>query len=103
MDEKYEIVYLPLFYEDLDKITDYIIFKLGNKIAAENLLDEIEEKINKRAYDPEGYEEYKSLKNRKYAYYRIYVKNYVVFYTVRDNIMEVSRILYSRRNFKKLI
>lgn len=43
------------------------------------------------------------LKKRQYTYYKIYVKNYIVFYTVKGDTMEVRRILYSRRNFDKLI
>ena len=103
MNKKYNVTYLPLFYEDLDRITDYILYKLENKIAAENLLNEIEKEINKRAYNPEVYERYNSLRNRKSTYYRIYIKNYIVFYRVNNNIMEIIRILYSRRNFNNLL
>ena len=103
MEKKNKIKYLPLFYNDLDKITDYIIYKLNNEIAANNFVNELENEINKRAYNPEAYEKYRSTRKRKYNYYKIYVKNYIVFYTVKDNIMEVRRILYSRRNFNKLI
>ena len=28
MEKKYKIKYLPLFYNDLDQITDYIMYKL---------------------------------------------------------------------------
>ena len=33
MEKKYKIKYLPLFYNDLDQITDYIMYKLNNEIA----------------------------------------------------------------------
>ncbi len=102
-DSKYQITFLPLFYEDLDKIMDYIIHKLNNEIAAKNLLDKIEREIEVRANSSAQYEKYKSSKNRKMIYYRIYVNNYTIFYTIKDKTMEVRRILYSRRNFKKLI
>lgn len=102
MEKKYEIKYLPLFYKDLDQITDYIMYKLNNEIAANNFVNELEKEINKRAYNPVSYEKYISIRKRKYAYYKIYVKNYIVFYTVKDNIMEVRRILYSKRNFNKV-
>ena len=102
MTKKYEIKYLPLFYKDLDQITDYIMYKLNNEIAANNFVNELEKEINKRAYNPISYEKYISIKKRKYTYYKIYVKNYTVFYTVKDNIMEVRRILYSKRNFNKV-
>ena len=55
-----------------------------------------------KAYD-ESFEKYNSKKKRKNTYYRIYVKNYTIFYTIKDNAMEVRRILSSRRNFDKLI
>ena len=102
MEKKYEIKYLPLFYKDLDQITDYIMYKLNNEIAANNFVNELEKEINKRAYNPVSYEKYISIRKRKYTYYKIYVKNYIVFYTVKDNIMEVRRILYSKRNYNKV-
>ena len=51
----------------------------------------------------EAFEQYPSVRERQYPYYRIYVKNYVVFYVVIDDIMEVRRILYNRRNIPKTI
>lgn len=103
MDEQYNVIYLPLFYKDLNSIVNYIKYKLQNPIAANNFLNIVEEEIQKRAYSPKGYEEYKSKRKRKQKYYRIYVNNYTVFYTVKDNVMEVRRILSSRRNFDDLI
>ncbi|MCI8519798.1 MAG: type II toxin-antitoxin system RelE/ParE family toxin [Clostridia bacterium] len=103
MNKKYKIKYLPLFYNDLNKIIDYIRYELVNEIAANNFVNELEKEIQQRAYNPDSYEKYLSIKKRKNTYYKIYVKNYTVFYTVKDNTMEVRRILYSRRNFDKLI
>ena len=103
MEKKYKIKYLPLFYKDLDHITDYIKYKLKNEIAANNFVNKLEKEIKQRAFSPDSYEKYISIRNRKNTYFRIYVDNYTVFYTVKDNIMEVRRILYSRRNFDKLI
>ena len=103
MDKKYKIKYLPLFYKDLDHITDYIKYKLNNEIAANNFVNKLEIEIKKRAFSPNSYKKYISARNRKNTYFRIYVNNYTVFYTVKDNAMEVRRILYSKRNFDKLI
>ena len=47
MEKKYKIKYLPLFYNDLDQITDYIMYKLNNEIAANNFVDELVNEINK--------------------------------------------------------
>ena len=103
MNKKHKIIYLPLFYEDLDNITDYIKNKLKNEIALGKFVDKLEKEIKERASNPISYEEYISNKKRKNKYYRIYVDNFTVFYTVKNNVMEVRRILYSKRNFNKLI
>ncbi|MCI8397607.1 MAG: type II toxin-antitoxin system RelE/ParE family toxin [Clostridia bacterium] len=101
MEKKYKVEYSPLFFKDLDKIIEYIRIKLNNNRAAINLLNEIEKEIELRSYNPEGYEKYISRQNL--VFYRIYVKKYTIFYVVGNEIMELRRILYSKRNLKKLI
>jgi len=103
MEKKYNIKYLPSFYRDLDAITDYIKYELQNEVAANRLVDEIENEINKRLKNPESFEKFQTRRKRLNAYYRIYVKNYTIFYVVKDSTMEVRRIIYSKINFEKLI
>jgi len=103
MNKKYEIKYLEVFYKDLSSIINYIKYELGNEDAARNLLNKIVQEISKRSYNPEAYEKYLSIRKRKDTYYRIYVKNYTIFYVVKDNTMEVRRIIYSKRNLKNMI
>lgn len=103
MKNKYNIRYSPLFYEDLNKIILYIKNELNNIEAANNLLKEIENSILARINFQTAYEPYISLKARKSIYYRIYVKNYIIFYVVIDDVIEVRRILYSKRDFKKYL
>lgn len=99
----YKIRYLTSFSDELDEILYYITFILKNEKAAERLLDNVINAIEKRKENPEGYEKYKSKKNFKYDWYRIYVGNFTIFYTVRDNVMEITHLLYSARNFDNLI
>jgi len=40
---------------------------------------------------------------RKNSYYRIYIDNFVVFYVVIEDVMEVRRVMYKGRNAEKLI
>ncbi len=49
------------------------------------------------------YAPYSSSKTRQYQYYRINVDSYAIFYVVIDDVMEVRRILYSRRDIAELI
>ena len=102
-DKHYELRFLSLFEEDLNEIVDYITYRLRNPVAAENLVDAVEAAIQERLPNAEAFEPYQSSRERKYPYYRIRVKNFMIFYVVIDNVMEVRRILYGRRNWKKIL
>ena len=102
-DKNYKLRFLPIFYKDLSSVVSYIANELNSPLAAKRFIDEVESAINKRLGAPKAYEQYKSVKNRKYPYYRIKVKNYYVFYVVIDDYMEVRRLIYSRRSLSKFI
>ncbi len=101
--KKYEIRYLPTFISQLNNILYYITYELKNKIAADNFYNEVVKQIELRSNAPESYEVFKTIKDEKIKYYKINVKNYTLFYVVKDNIMEIRRIYYSQRNFDNLI
>lgn len=106
--EKYQLRYLPLFYKDVNDVTSYIKNELQNPAAANDLIDEIEKAILERLPVCESFEPYQSKRERKYKYYRIYVKNYVVYYVVIDDedsvkIMEVRRLLYKKRDRENIV
>lgn len=97
---KYDLRYLPLFYEELDRDISHIAIKLKNPDAANNLLDSVESAIMKRLKDgPESFEQVCSRKSRKHHYYRIYGRNYIIYYVVLEEhgrkIMEVRRFMHS--------
>lgn len=102
MNEKhYNLRLLPLFEDDLNEIVDYITYRLRNPAAAERLVDDVETAILELLPCAESFEPFHSARKRQYPYYRIQVRNFTVFYVVIGNIMEVRRILYSRRNWKE--
>ena len=103
VDTKYILRYLPLFYEELEEKVVYIAETLKNPQAANDLLNSVESAILERLPNAESFEPYRSLKERRYPYYRIYVKNFVISYVVIDDegpkkIMEVRRFLHNRQN-----
>lgn len=104
MNEKhYKLRFLPLFEEDLNEIVDYIANRLKNPIAAEALVDDVQKAIQERLFCAESFEPYPSAREHQYPYYRISVRNYTIFYVVIDDVMEVRRIIYSRRNLPEHI
>ncbi len=98
-EKKYEVRYLPLFYEDLLQAATYIKDRLHNPQAAMQLLEDVENAILKRSGCAESFEPYPATRERKYPYYTIYIRNYVIYYVVIDHsIMEMRRFLYKGRN-----
>lgn len=95
------IRYLPIFRDDLEDAVNYIRDVLQNNVAANDLVYSVKAAIEERSHNPEYFEQYHSKKDREYPYYRIYVKNYVIYYVVipgNPSIMEVRRFLYNKRN-----
>ena len=107
-DTNYKLRYLPLFYRDLEEKIVYITETLRNPQAANDWLNDVENAIFERLPNAESFEPYHSAKERRYKYYRIYVKNYIVYYVIindegSDKIMEVRRFLYNKQNQKELV
>ena len=106
--DKIRLEFLPLFYEDMGEITDYIAIKLKNPDAAERILAEVFEAIDKSLPFADHFEKYNTAHEFLYDYYKINVKNFMIFYVVKEanpneKVMEVRRILYNRRDLQKLI
>ena len=81
---------------------------LHNEKAANDLIDAVEKAIMERLPIAESFEPFRSVKERQYKYYRIYVKNFVIYYVVIDGIdskkiMEVRRFLYNKQDREQLI
>ena len=100
---KYEIKFSEMFNEDLREIIRYIKYNLNNENAANKFYNEVYERILQRAENPNIYEKYHSRLNMKNDFYRIYIKNYIIFYIVDKNIMEFRRILNNRRNLRLFV
>ena len=96
--KEYTISYLPIFDSDLAETWRYIAIDLHNPAAADKLVSDTEKAIQKRLKNPASFEKYNSRKERDYPYYRIYIRNFIVWYVVIDNVMEVRRFLYNKRD-----
>jgi len=97
---KYRVEYLPLAYDDLDEIFTYIA--ADDSRAAANLLNEIDTAVLHLEDFPDmGV----NLKNRRLAnkgYKMLVVNDYLLFYVVIGSIVEIRRIVSSKRNYTKL-
>jgi plasmid stabilization system protein ParE len=100
---KYKISYLPLAMRDIEEITYYIVNTLEAPRAALSLRDSIDTAVKKLEEFPYMYRIYPFKKPMKYEYRKFQVKNYAVFYTVKNNIVEIQRVIYSRRDFEAVL
>jgi plasmid stabilization system protein ParE len=99
----YTVSYLPVALEDLENIVRYIVYKLEAPRAAKKLRDAIHTVAQKLAYAPFSHPLYRAKKPLKKEYRRVAVKNYSVFYVVKDNNVEIHRVIYSKRNLETLL
>ncbi len=100
---EYQLEYLPSFNKELEEIMYYITYILENPKASKRLLKNIRKNIFDRLKNRENYEKYKINQNSQYIWYRIYIKNYTIFYTVKNNKMQIAHIFYKKRNLKNLL
>ena len=105
---EYTLQYLPTFYSNLEEHAMCISHVLKNVQATNELLNDVENAILARLPDAESFEPYHSRNKRENPYYRIYVKNYVIYYVVIPNgrnkrIMEVRRILHGLQDRDKIL
>ena len=98
---KYSVRYISSAVDDLENIFTYIAE--DNTRAADNFLNEIDEAIL-------HLEDFPNMgvipKNRRIAnkgYRYLIVNDYLVFYVIADDIIKISRIISSKRNYMKLI
>jgi addiction module RelE/StbE family toxin len=103
MELRLVISYLPLALTDLEEIFHYIVNKLKAPQAARNLRNEINAAIQKLIHFPYAHALYRMQKPLKKEYRKITVKNFYVFYVVEENVIEIHRVMYSRRNIESLL
>ena len=101
MATNFDLKFSDSFYKDFYNILSYIQNELGNAIAAENLIEKVDEEINKRLNNPKDFQIF--LTPNQNEYYRIYINNFIIFYTVTNTDMVVRRIVYYKRNFDELL
>ena len=103
--DKYSVNITDAAFEDLKSITLYIKDELKEPIIAEKLIAKIKEGIFSFDSLPcrQGLVRDKML--AKQGYRPLYIENYIIFYIVTEEIkrVDISRVLYARRNWVKLL
>jgi len=99
----YKIKISPEAKNDLAQIKDYISQELCNPKTAVNLASNITKKIRGLSEYPEIGASLSSILNIQTDYRFLVCANYLIFYRYEDGIVFVSRILYGRRDYMRIL
>lgn len=101
MSKKYIIEYLLIAEKDLTEIIEYV--QLDSPQSALNLLDEIDSTISKLEDFPYLGKMPRDARLQYLNYRILIVSSYLVFYVVKDNIVEIRRIIHGKRKYDFLL
>ncbi len=99
----HKIVYLPLAESDLMDALGYIAYTLDAPKAARDLLVEFDEMVQRIAEFPYAHELYRTDRPMKDEIRKVAVRNYVLYYAVFQDRVEIRRFLYGRRDRSRII
>ena len=101
--KKYNIEYSKEAKEDLIKIKQYIKYNLQESETANKLISKIRKSIKTLNDNPEIYAIIDDEIIRKLEIRKLIVDNYIVFYRIKNDSIEIVRIMYGRRNWINLL
>ena len=99
--EQYEIRIFPTAKQDLLDVIDYL--NTLSRDSALNCYDRLVSEIASLSTMPERCPRPRDLALAAKGYRYLVVGNYLVFYVVAGNTVQIRRILYARRDYKKLL
>ncbi|TBL72687.1 type II toxin-antitoxin system RelE/ParE family toxin [Paenibacillus thalictri] len=103
MEKEYSLRYLAIAQSDLIDIVQYISEQLFAPDAAMLLVDKLDKAISNLQQFPFSGHHYRGVGRLKNDYRMLVVENYLVFYVVEGKIVEIRRIIYSKRDYQKLL
>jgi len=100
---QYNIEYSKESREDLIGIKRYIKYNLQEPETAQKLISKIRSEIDNLKSDPQIYAIIDDDFIKKFEIRKLIVNNYIVFYRIRNNNIQIVRIMYGRRNWIHLL
>lgn len=100
---KYNIEYSKEARQDLIEIKRYIKYNLQEPATAQKLISKIRNEIDKLKSNPQIYAIIDDDFIKKFEIRKLIVDNYIVFYRIQYNYLQIVRIMYGRRNWINLL
>ena len=101
--KKYNIEYSMESKQDLIGIKQYIKYNLQEPEIAQKMISKIRKEINTLKNNPEIYTTIDDDIIKKLEIRKLIVDNYIVFYRIKSNNIQIIRVMYGRRNWMNLL
>jgi len=103
MKKTHSLRYLKRALLDMQEIINYIINEFSAPQSAANLLEKLENKIANLQYFPLAGKEFVTTDVFQDEYRVLIVENYLVFYVVYEDSVEIRRVINAKREYEKLL
>ena len=100
---KYNIEYSKESKQELIGINQYIKYNLQESKIAQKLITKIRTQIDSLKYSPEIYAIIDDDIIKKLEIRKLIVDNYIVFFRIKNDSIQIVRIMYGRRNWINLL
>jgi len=97
MEKRYLIDYLPVAEQDVTEIFEYI--SNDDPSSALTMLNRIDEAVDNLSLFPYSGVVPDDLRLQSLDYRILIVENYLVFYVVMNNVVEIRRVLHGKRKY----
>ena len=101
--KKYNIEYSMESKQDLIDIKRYIKYNLQEPNTAQKLITKIKKEIDSLKDNPEMYSIIDDDIIKRFKIRKLVIDNYIVFYRINDENIQIVRIMYGRRNWITLL
>jgi len=101
--KQYNIEYSKEARQDLIDIKRYVKYNLKESTIAQRLISKIKTEIDKLKNDPGIFSIIDDDFIKKLEIRKLIVDNYIVFYRIKTNTIQIVRIMYGRRNWINLL
>lgn len=103
MANKYNLQIFPLAQLDMEQIFEYIAVELCNPTAAINQINDFEKAFESICCFPESCPYIRNEYVKDKSLRKLIINNYIAFYRICENQIQVVRVLYGMKNYESLL
>ena len=101
MAKKYEVIITPSAQKDLTEIKSYFTNVL--KTSSNSIFEKFLEQVKILKVHPFTYKVHQDPLLKLVGYRIIPIDNYLMFYVIKSNIVQIHRVLYAKRSYLQLL